>query len=366
MPGGRFELRGATMLDLIGIAYGVEPAMVVGGPTWLTVDKFDVIAKAPSASASEENLQAMLKTLLADRFKLAAHQDTKDMPAYVLTVGKGGAKLHPAASPGPRKTSRGEGDPSINNHLKCESFSMADLAEMLPQFARNWVDHPVVDKTGLNGSFDFQLDWMGPNPYRAAKANPDGPTAVNVFDAVEKIGLKLDAQKQPMPVLVVDSVNEKPADNPPGVTTKIPAFPAEFEVAELRPAKPGTLPAYPGQLGSGEMGSMGRFEIQNGRVEIMNVTLKGLIAVAYDTTMGRISGAPKWMEEDRFDVIAKTGATAPYEAITGMLKKLIVERFKLTTHTEDQVMPVYVLTAGKKLKLKESDGTARSECKIVL
>ena len=100
MPGGRFELRGTTMLDLITIAYGVEPEMVIGGPSWLNTDKFNVIAKSPSASASVETLQAMLKTLLADRFKLVARQDTKEMPVYVLTVGKSGAKLRPAANAG--------------------------------------------------------------------------------------------------------------------------------------------------------------------------------------------------------------------------------------------------------------------------
>jgi uncharacterized protein (TIGR03435 family) len=360
MPGGRVELRGTTMLDLITIAYGVETAMVVGGPTWLNSDKFDIIAKAPS-DASEAALQAMLKALLADRFKLVARQDIKEMPVYVLTVGKNGSKLRPAASPGPSKTSRGEGDPSINNHIKCESFTMADLIELLPQVARNYVDHPVADKTGLEGACDFQLDWMGIGPYRAAKANPDGPPPFSLFDGVEKLGLKLEAQKQPMPVIFVDSVNEKPTDNPPGVITKIPTFPTEFDVAEVRPAKPVATPE--GQIG--QAGPMGQMDFRNGRVQIMGATLKGLISLAYDTTMERIVGGPKWLAEDRFDIIAKAPATVPFDALRGMLKTLIVQRFTMTIHTEDQPMPVYVLAQGKKPKLKESDGTARSECQIV-
>jgi len=364
MPGGRLELRATTMLDLISMAFGMEPEMVAGGPSWISVDHFDVIAKAPSAAASEEMLQAMMKALLADRFKLVAHQETKDMPAYVLTVGKNGPKLRPAAKAAEKKTSRGEGDASINNHVKFESFTMADLAEILPQAARNWVEHPVVDKTGLQGAFDFQLDWMGPGPYRIAQNNPDGPPAVSLFDALGKAGLKLEATKQPMPALVVESVNEKPTDNPPGVVSKIPTFPTEFEVAEVRVAKPSAPPVITTGVIS-QVGPTGVMTFQNGRVEIMGATLKGLISLAYDTTMDRITGAPKWMEEDHFDVIAKTAAGVPFEAMQGMLKILLAQRFQLAAHTEDQVMPAYVLTVGKKPKLKDSDGTAHSDCKIV-
>jgi len=103
------------MLDLITAPYGVEPAMVVEGQSGLNSDKFDGIAKALTTAATEEILQAMLKTLLADRFKLLARQDTKEMPVYVLTVGKNGSKLRPAANSGPPKTSRGEGDPTTTS-----------------------------------------------------------------------------------------------------------------------------------------------------------------------------------------------------------------------------------------------------------
>ena len=81
---------------------------------------------------------------------------------------------------------------------------MADLSELLPQVARNYVDHPVVDKTGIAGSYDFPLDWMGKAAYLAAKANPDGPVAVSMFDAIEKLGLKLEPGKSPASVIVID------------------------------------------------------------------------------------------------------------------------------------------------------------------
>jgi uncharacterized protein (TIGR03435 family) len=197
---------------------------------------------------------------------------------------------------------------------------------------------------------------MGINFYRVAKKNPDGPAAVSAFDAVEKLGLKLEAQNRPTPVIVVDSVNEIPTPNPPEVTSKIPTFPTEFEVAEVRPAKTAPPP---------DAGPMGQARVNNGRLEIMGATLNGLIVFAFDTRAERVTGGDKWMQEDRFDIIAKGPATAPMEALEVMLKNLLIERFKLATHTEDRPLPVYVLLAGKKPKMKESDGKARSECNVV-
>jgi len=277
MPGGRIELRGRTMLDLVSDAYGVDDANVIGGPPWLSSDRFDIIAKAPTGVVAEDKLLAMLKALLEDRFKLVAHEDRKDMPVFILTAKKG-IKLPAAAKDGPPSTARGEGDPAMNNHLKCMSYTMDALAELLPQVAANFANHPVVNETHLKGSYDFQLDWMGFGIYRAAKANPDGPPAVGAFDALEKLGLHLEAGTRKMPVVVVDSVNETPTPNPEGVTAKIPTFPTEFDVAEVRPAKP--LELHPGQ----QLGPLGQAMLQNGRVEIMSATLKGLLALALMTT----------------------------------------------------------------------------------
>jgi uncharacterized protein (TIGR03435 family) len=231
---------------------------------------------------------------------------------------------------------------------------MAALAELLPQIAPGFVNHPVVDETHLKGAYDFQLDWMGINIYRRAKANPDGPPAVGAFDAVEKLGLHLEPGTRPSQVIVVDSVGETPTPNPEGITAKLPAFPTEFEVAELRPAKPLSLPA--GQ----SLGPLGQAELQNGRLELMSATMKGLLTLAFDIDPHMLVGGPKWIDEDR----AKTAVTAPVDAMRGMLKTLLMERMHLVTHSEEQVALVFVLEAGKKPKLKPSDGTARSDCKI--
>src|SRR5262245_29080952 len=88
LRGGRYEIRAATMVDLISTAYGIESAKVLGGPNWLDWDRFDVLAKAPQ-SATRNELDLMLQKLLADRFKLKVHMDTKLMPAFALSAGTG-------------------------------------------------------------------------------------------------------------------------------------------------------------------------------------------------------------------------------------------------------------------------------------
>ena len=99
LRGGRYELRTANMVDLIGVAYGVDADKVLGGPSWLESDRFDVIAKAP-ASTPPETVKLMLQSLLADRFKLVVHKETKPLPSYALTVGKGKPKLKEADGSG--------------------------------------------------------------------------------------------------------------------------------------------------------------------------------------------------------------------------------------------------------------------------
>jgi uncharacterized protein (TIGR03435 family) len=344
-------MRGATMLTLIATAYDVDTDLVLGGPSWLNSDRFDIIAKAPSPTPSPEVLHAMLQALLADRFKLAIRHERKDMPVYFLAVGKKVPKLQPAAKPDKPDCPRVGGTVGLI-HRACQAYTMAALAELLPEVAGNFVDHPVVDKTGLAGSYDFQLDWMAKAAYLAAKTSPgDGPAPVSIFDAVDKLGLKLEAGTNPTPVIVVDNVNRTPTENPPGVTRKIPDVPTEFEVAEVHPTK----------LGPTERG----VQNQNGRLDLQGFTLKQLISMAFEVEEARVVGGPKWLDTDRYDVIAKAPRDPPPDATRGMLKALIVERFKLAVHNEDQPVPVFALTLGKRSpKLKESDGSARSDCKI--
>lgn len=359
MPGGRVELRGFTMVNLVAAAYGIDDEeYVTGGPAWISGNRFDIIAKAPAGVTSDEKLQAMLRGLLEERFHLVAHKDKRNMPVFVLTA-KSGTKLTPSKGE-TTKVDTFDGDPGLNNRYRFTAMSMESLVEFLPSSARNFVNHPVVDETHLKGKFDFQLPWMGINIYRRAKSNPDGPPAVGVFEALDKIGLHLEPGTRPTPVIVIDSVNEVPTPNAENVTARIPKFPDEFEVAEVRPAHP-ISPAPPRAVPA-----TGILRDKNGRIQILSATLNGLLTLAFQVQPRMLVGGPKWMDEERFDVIAKTSAAdLPEDVFAGMLKKVLVDKFHLATHEEQQAQSVYVLLPGKNPKLKPSDGKARSECKIV-
>ena len=224
------------MVDLIKTAYGVdEDNQVLGGPSWLATNRFNIIAKAPAATPPE-TLQKMLQTLLADRFKLVVHNDKKSLPVYALTVGKNGLKV---------KKSEGTSGSGCNGEpqtaqpgavtytvVACSNVTMAEFAENLRGMVPAYINDPVQDSTKLEGGWDFDVKWTPRGQLVAA-----GSDGITIFDAVEKqLGLKLERQNTTMPVIVVDRVNEKPVDNLPGVAETIPAAPTEFEVAVIKPS----------------------------------------------------------------------------------------------------------------------------------
>jgi uncharacterized protein (TIGR03435 family) len=357
---GRFSIKSASLVDLIGLAWGVDSEAVFGGPTWLDQARFDVIAKAPVTSV-EADRALMLRALLADRFKLVTHKDEKPMDVFALTLGKRNANLKDAAGTGAAEC---QGPPNQNGPqpyivLNCTNMTMAEFAKQFHQMAGGYVTHTMVDLTGLTGSYDFTIKWTGRGQLmqKQAAANADDPNpGISFFDAVDKqLGLKLVPEKRPAPVLVVDSVNRTPTENAPGVSKALPAAPTEFEVADVKPSKPDAQPHGGFQPG--------------GRIDFTAVPLKDMIALAWDQRDLNMLVVPKWVETAKYDLVAKAatgpGTTPPpIDVLQVMLKALLVERFKITAHMEDQPMPVWTLTVSKKgLKLKEADPTSRSGCK---
>jgi uncharacterized protein (TIGR03435 family) len=215
LKNGRVAVHNAPMKLLITAAYHIPPNALEGGPGWLETDRFDVVAKA-AATTSEADLRLMLRTLLADRFKLAIHQDQKSMPAWVLTVGKAGPKLQQsdAAKPGDQRCAPGQGTPG-DQHIVCQHMTMGDLVDNLPAIAPGYVrDTPVVDQTGLKGSYEFKLDWTPAGRLNAAAGSPDGTAAISLFDALEaQLGLKLENRKIPLPIVVIDHIDRVPSEN---------------------------------------------------------------------------------------------------------------------------------------------------------
>jgi uncharacterized protein (TIGR03435 family) len=168
----------------------------------------------------------MLRGLLLDQFALKTHTENREVTVYALTVAGGKPKLTPAND---AERSGCKPDPNapkpaanITAMISCKNTTMADLAQNLQQMANAYMDHPVVDATGLAGGWDFLMGWTPKAMMQPTPASPQGngatveaavPDGITVFDAVDKeLGLKLVTQKRSVPVIVVDHVNEKPMD----------------------------------------------------------------------------------------------------------------------------------------------------------
>ena len=292
---GRYELRNASLVDLIQTAWDVDADNVVGGPDWLDLKRFDVIATAPSDSRPE-TLRSMLRAMLANRFQLAVHQGTKDFPAYAMTVGK---KLQIKRA---SETSENAGCRANQNQtqaepvlIDCHAMTMAAFAKAIPAMrgvSGYLFNYPVVDRTGLSGVWDFSAKW---SPRTLFFPSAPGSDELTIFDAFEKqLGLNLKLTAVPSPVVVVDHVNAQPTRNQSGISEAPPARP-QFEVAAIKPDD------------SGRQGSFVRIE-PGGRVTI-RMTVKGLIQEAWgDMNPYRVIGVPKSLDTTRFEVVAKAPA----------------------------------------------------------
>ncbi len=351
LRGGRYELRQASMLDLIATAWRVDPDTVLGGPTWLQMDRFDVIATAP-INTSREKVRLMLQNLLADRFKLTLHKEMMPLPVFALVAGNGKLKL---------KESDGSGDAACQSKreqgtipylvVSCRNMSMDEFAQALRGISAPYINRPIVDRSGLKGEWDFDFRFT---PWSATVAQVPGD-GITIFDALEKqVGLKLDSQKAPAPALVVDRVNRNPTANPPEVTRELPPSPmTAFEVAVIKPSAPNETPDL--KL------------LPGGQVEIHALPLKTMIALVWHLdpdTSEMIVGAPKFLDSARFDITARPPANsgtrnaAPLDVdeLRVLLKSLLEDRFGLMTHMEDRTVTAYTLVAVKP-KMHKADPT---------
>jgi len=214
-PGGeRYLANNIPLKVLITVAYRVKAEQVSGGPDWINTDPYDMNAKAERPSSIEE-LHTMLQNLLAERFKLQFHRETKELPIYAMTVDKGGPKLqaHEAQS---------AGDPWIDQAVE-QFLHIKMKAKFVPMDYFAWrlsqmLDRPVVDQTNLKGGYDFDLSFtreLPPGLPEGARLNGEpidtsGPT---IFEATrEQLGLRLDRQKGPVEIMVIDHA-EKAAEN---------------------------------------------------------------------------------------------------------------------------------------------------------
>jgi len=353
LRGGRYQIHSATLVDLIGTAWKIDPAKLIGGPAWLDTARFDVIAKVP-ADATAASLPDMLQALLADRFHLRTHPDARPFPEFVLTAG----------SRHLMKTNEGGGDPGCKRvsgsgdvAIACRNISMPQFARTLPQLAGDYFwANPLIDQTHLSGSFDFALRWTPRRNF--ATADSGGlPLAV----AIEKqLGLNLALRDVLEPALIVDHADQVPTPNAPAIPQLLPEAPLAFEVATIKPT--------PAEVTQRNV----RFE-PGGRIDIQGLTLKSLIKYAWDLedldavdNDDLLDGAPKFAESVRYDVVARAPATGPADRDTLrlMLRALLVDRFGLVTHIEPRTITVLALVAAKP-HLGRAEPRHRSGCRNI-
>jgi uncharacterized protein (TIGR03435 family) len=357
LRGERYDLRKATMMDIIRLAYGFDPDAVFGGPDWLEFDRFDIAAKAPPTSSPQE-LSRMLQSLLTERFKLSFHRDVRPMPAYILRAGKN-SKLKPAEGPGDAECKyQRQPDSSPYTVYSCRNLTMAGFSEQLRGLAGDYLTAPVIDSTGLTGEWDFDLKWTS-----RSRILPAGIERSTIFAAIQQqLGLTLTAGRAPSPVIVVDRV-EQPAENPPSNSEHLPSRELQFEVASVRPSPPNVQDGYSGNT-------------PGGGFEARAETMRNLFATAWDIHWDHIDelmeGAPKWMDSARFDIQAKpasasNGVPPPRssfvdDSIRLMLRELLTERFKIKTHYENRLVNAYALVAAKP-RFRKADSSNRPNCK---
>jgi uncharacterized protein (TIGR03435 family) len=374
---GRYILRDSNMLNLIDVAYGVTDDMIAGGPVWIRLDVYDVIAKVPDGT-TDQTAKLMLQTLLAERFGLVARRDTRPMPRFVLSVAPGGSKLKPAA---PSQDSGcksqmsgmegGRGGPinpaSLPNlKVACHNLTSTEIIENLRQMAggpiNTYLPREVVDSTGLQGKWDFDLEFT-PIGFVGDK----GRDGITLYDAVSKqLGLTLELKDVPVPALVVESVNRNPTPNAPAVKTDLALTTARFEVASIKPLNPGERP----------MGNLGGSELRFGG------TLRNLVTQAFmlfpNAANDVIFGLPKSADSQIWIITAKLpgiGEGAPIgggarpqppprSVVMEMLRGLLADQFELKTHTENRETTVYAMTLPGKPKMTQGDANERSTCHV--
>jgi uncharacterized protein (TIGR03435 family) len=354
LRGGVYNLRKATMLDLLKTAWNVDPDTVFGGPNWLELDRFDVSAKAPPETPPE-TIRLMLQALLRDRFGLVIHNDTRPMPVFALTAGKNKSKLTESNGSGPAGCEYQQPpEPSASRFFACRGITMDAFAQRLRQMAGDYLPAPVVNETGLEGAWNFDLKWNA----RSRVLQPDA-SRTTIFEAVDQqLGLKLAPKTAPGPVLVVDRVNERPAPNPPDTAKILPQGAIQFEVAALKLSRPGE-PELARVSGD-------HYEV---RARSPGILLYDAFDVPFSSEYNLIAGIPESVVDERIDITAKlpAGTSGPAgNAFTDdlrlMLQNLLIERFGIKWHYEDRTVSAYTLAPGKP-KMRKADPSHRSSCK---
>ncbi len=214
---GRIKFTDVTIKDILSVAYPVDFLHMVGGPAWVNSEKYDIEAVTDDVAVSAERYHQMLRTMLAERFRLATHEDTRQEPIYVLETDSKGVKLKPTpqgecvvlpvgATP-PLKGAICNDFSGSRTHLEGTGLTMAKFADILSYI----VGRRVRDSTGLTARFDIRFDYTPENAVAVDQTGaPDSPPSI--FTVLGQLGLRLRSEMGPVQVLFIDHV-EPPSGN---------------------------------------------------------------------------------------------------------------------------------------------------------
>jgi uncharacterized protein (TIGR03435 family) len=202
---GRITYLNTTLISVLMRAYQVKRRQI-NGPAWLDSEKYDIVATIPKG-ASKEQIPAMLQNLLADRFKMTVHMETRQEKIYALVVGKNGPRIKESKDPDDRSVSF-----DAKGHIQFLAYSVADFAE----FLAITLDRSVLDMTGLTGHYDFSTE-LDPRisklgPPEAVEQDAANPLP-SVFSSVQELGLRLEARDGMVKYVVIDKAEKVPVEN---------------------------------------------------------------------------------------------------------------------------------------------------------
>lgn len=210
----RFVEKAYTLKLLIAAAYDLNPRTISGGPPWVSSDHYDIVAVTPGeVRPTHDEQMSMLRSLLADRFKLTFHREQKVFSIYSLELAKSGPKLKPSGSHPDEPTVVGPG--VVYPQRVVLPGRNATMESFVSLLQRAILDRPVVDKTGLTGRYDFDLEWAPDETQFGGDLPPASAAATSppLFEAIQQqLGLRLEATRGPVAALVVDTA-ERPSAN---------------------------------------------------------------------------------------------------------------------------------------------------------
>lgn len=200
---GSLNMRNVSLKSSIRWAYRVMEYQVTG-PDWLGFERYDIVAKA-NGPASEDQLRLMLQALLADRFKLTLHRETKDLQAYVMVAAKSGIKFH---------ESQESGEPAIERDKSMTAVRFKRIpASQVVEMLSNVLHAPVINNTGLTGYYDATIDVAKYMQDRPATDSPADIIPILITGLQEELGLKLESKKVPLDLLIIDHAEKVPVEN---------------------------------------------------------------------------------------------------------------------------------------------------------